>query len=56
MKRFIDNVSDKVIEYLCDNKTWDMHEVRNIISLHLSQGLEKSCVAKNGYLPISRLH
>lgn len=41
MKRFIDNVADKVIEYLCDNKTWDMHEVRNIISLHLSQGLEK---------------
>ena len=41
MRRFIDNVSDKVIDYLCDNKTWDMHEVRNIISLHLSQGLEK---------------
>lgn len=41
MRKFIDNVSDRVVEYLRDNKTWDMQEVRNIISLHLSQGIEK---------------
>lgn len=41
MKKFIDKVSDQVVDYLRDNKTWDMQEVRNIISLHLSRGIEK---------------
>ena len=38
----MDNVSDKVVDYLRDNKTQDMQEVRNIISLHLSDGLIKA--------------
>ena len=37
--QFINNVSDKIIDYLRDNKTQDMQEVRNIIALHFSQGL-----------------
>lgn len=41
MQEFIDEVSDKIIEYLRDNKTQDMQEVRNIISLHFSEGLVK---------------
>ncbi|MBR5835187.1 MAG: hypothetical protein IKY66_03390 [Bacteroidales bacterium] len=41
MSGFIDSVSDRIIEYLTDNRTWDMREVRNIISLHFSQGMEK---------------
>ena len=42
MKQFADMVSDKVIEYLRDAKTQDMKEVRNIISLHFSQGLDQA--------------
>lgn len=41
LQEFIDEVSDKIIEYLRDNKTQDMQEVRNIISLHFSEGLIK---------------
>lgn len=37
---FIDNVSDKVIDYLRENKTQDMQEVKHIISLHFSDGLD----------------
>lgn len=39
VKKFIDNVSDMIVDYLRDNKTQDMQEVRNIISIHFSHGL-----------------
>jgi hypothetical protein len=42
LQEFIESVSDKVVEYLRDNKTQDMQEVRNIIALHFSSGLEKA--------------
>ena len=42
IQEFMDNVSDKVVDYLRDNKTQDMQEVRNIISLHLSDGLTQA--------------
>lgn len=42
IQEFIDNVSDKVVDYLRDNKIQDMQEVRNIISLHFSEGLIKA--------------
>lgn len=41
LQEFIMSVSDRIIEYLRDNKSQDMQEVRNIISLHFSDGLEK---------------
>ena len=42
IQEFIDNVSEKIVDYLRDNKTQDMQEVRNIISLHFSDGLIKA--------------
>lgn len=39
VQEFVDNVSDRIVDYLRDNKTQDMQEVRNIISIHLSHGL-----------------
>lgn len=39
IQEFIDNVSDKIVEYLRDNKIQDMQEVRNLISLHFSDGI-----------------
>lgn len=42
IQEFIDNVSDKVVDYLRENKTQDMQEVKNIISLHFSDGLIKA--------------
>ncbi len=41
LQEFIMSVSDRIIEYLRDNKSQDMQEIRNIISLHFSDGLEK---------------
>ena len=41
MQEFIDNVSDRIVDYLRDNKTQDMQEVRNIIALHFTDGLSQ---------------
>lgn len=39
IQEFINNVSDRIVDYLRDNKSQDMQEVRNIIALHFSDGL-----------------
>ena len=40
IQEFIDKVSDKIVDYLRENKTQDMQEVKHIISLHFSDGLD----------------
>ena len=39
IQEFINNVSDRIVDYLRDNKSQDMQEIRNIIALHFSDGL-----------------
>ena len=41
IQEFIDSVSNKIVDYLRETKMQDMQEVRNIISLHFSDGLTK---------------
>lgn len=50
IQEFIDNVSDRIIDYLRDNKTQDMQEVRNLISLHFSDGIAQLFYDEDEYI------